>query len=111
MNTPIDTYFDRAVLQIVRTHVDNIDDESRDLLLSVTRDDMIQFHHTVGRDIRNDYGLWLSDCILTKPWRDAIVVDNITDVEDHPRHPDAISMQALYCIWDLVNGLPPSPAI
>ena len=29
-------------------------------------DDMVQFHHSAGRSIRNSYGLWEEDNSLTK---------------------------------------------
>jgi len=61
--------------------------KEREYLKTIPREDMIKFHHTEGRYIRNKYNLWDPDRPLTK---DA--------------HPDDVSMNILYKIWDILNG-------
>lgn len=58
------------------------------------RSDLIQGHHTVGRYIRNHYGLWLEGNPFVDP----------TDSEGD-KHPDAVSMWIIEQVWDrLVAG-------
>lgn len=56
-------------------------------------DDMIQFHHTAGMNIRNEYSLW------KHKWTPVIV--NGVDMADD--HPDAISAKILELVWEKVH--------
>jgi hypothetical protein len=58
-----------------------------------TADEMIEFHGTVGRHIRNYYKLW------EHPWAPEVV----DGVDVSPNHPDAISMRILKIVWHLVH--------
>jgi len=78
-----------------------------ELLKNIPKEYMSQFHHTAGMNIRNRYGLWNHECPLTKDWHELresgsteYIVDNI---DEHPHHPDAVSMNILYKIWDKIN--------
>ncbi len=54
------------------------------------RSDMIQFHHTAGRHIRNKYSLW------SHP--------NATpDEPDGDNHPDQMSHRILERVWDALH--------
>lgn len=71
------------------------------------KEDMGRFHHTVGMDIRNNYGLWEDNHPLTAAWF-TDMKNNTNDflidgIDHHPCHPDAISMQILERIWEKVN--------
>ena len=70
--------------------------------------DMIKFHHGVGTFIRNEYKLWDRNNPLTAIW----FIDNESGnekyikngVDCHPNHPDAVSMDILLEIWEVVTG-------
>ena len=57
-------------------------------------EDLIQFHPSLGRYIRNNLGLW------DNPWTPQI--EDYTDVS--PDHPDAISMRLIKEVWKLMHG-------
>jgi uncharacterized Zn finger protein len=66
----------------------NMTKEDKKFILETvkTEDGMIRFHSSVGRDIRNNYGLWEKN----NPW-----VQN--------QHPDDVSFDVLKKVWRLVN--------
>ncbi len=69
---------------------------------SIPRDKMIRYHSSVGQSIRNEYKLWDEKNPLTRQW----TVDGPQlkdDVDVHRCHPDAVSMDVLYKIWDIVH--------
>lgn len=74
--------------EIVDDIYGKIDNESR-LLLSGIEDerDLIQFHHSTGRYIRNHYGLWNLDNTLVKD-----------------THPDDLSMAIITLVWKRVRA-------
>lgn len=78
-----------------------------DLLKTIERDHMGRFHHGVGTHIRNEYKLWDENNPLTRPWfvdRAAGVTEYMDDgIDCHPCHPDAVSMEILYKLWDRAN--------
>lgn len=55
--------------------------------------ELIDWHHTLGRTIRNEYGLWEHD------WVPMIV----EGVDMSPSHPDAISMSIIEEVWRRVQ--------
>lgn len=57
------------------------------------KDALIAYHSTLGRDIRNELNLW------EKRW-EVMIKDGI---DTSPNHPDAISMEIIERIWDIVN--------
>ena len=56
-------------------------------------DELAIYHHTLGRDIRNHFGLWMY------PWEPKIV----NDVDMSEEHPDAISMKVIEETWRQVQ--------
>lgn len=54
---------------------------------------MIKFHATVGRYIRNQYGLW-------RRAHTPVIVGGVDVSEDHP---DAISHRVLEKVWEIVH--------
>ena len=93
--------------EIVDKIIVEITDDDKKYLKSLSREDMIQFHHGIGTSIRNEYGLWKEDNPLTQQW----ALDRSTDseihmkngVDYHPQHPDAVSMDILEAVWDKLN--------
>jgi hypothetical protein len=71
-----------------------------DTWLKVKQDSLIQAHHTVGRSIRNDYGLW----DVRNPH---VVLDappNNEGLIDHPNYPDQMSHRIIERVWKEVNA-------
>lgn len=52
-------------------------------------------HHTLGRDIRNEFGLW------EEKWEPYL----IDGIDRSPNHPDAISMRIMEAVWDKAHGI------
>jgi len=70
------------------------DPEFIDEFLSNKKEDLIQYHSSTGRFIRNHYRLW------EKKWEPEMV-----DGSDHsPHHPDAISMRVIESVWEKGNS-------
>ena len=68
--------------------------------LNVKQDSLIQAHHSVGRSIRNDYGLWDArnpHVILDAPPKNEGVID-------HPNYPDQMSQRIIERVWIEVNA-------
>ena len=60
------------------------------LFLKTPRDELVKFHHSLGRNIRNHFCLWKHE------W-----VPDIIDGVDHAKdHPDQISMKVLEGVHD-----------
>jgi hypothetical protein len=60
---------------------------------TATEADLIEWHSSLGRDIRNNYGLWEND------WEPELV----DGVDYSPNHPDAISMSIINEVWRRVQ--------
>jgi hypothetical protein len=67
--------------------------------------DMIIFHSGFGRRIRNEYGLWNPRCPLTEQYHRLSRKFNQHHITIHdPTHPDAVSMDILYRIWEIAHN-------
>jgi len=94
--------------QIADAIIDRIIPEEINHVKSLEREDMAMFHHSVGMEIRNDYGLWNEDNPLTMQWFEDHGKDNHIDengVDCHPNHPDQVSGDILEMIWEKVQIL------
>lgn len=62
-------------------------------------ENMIAFHHSVGREIRNRFDLWSADNPYTE------IGNESTDVYcvDNPKHPDEVSHEILKKLWKVVH--------
>lgn len=67
--------------------------EHRREFVSMTKEQLIGYHHTLGRDIRNEFGLW------EYPWEPQL--ENGFDMS--PDHPDSISMRIIERVWENEN--------
>lgn len=62
--------------------------------LECSKEDLIQYHNTVGQNIRNEFNLW------EKEW-----IPEIEDgVDVSPDHPDAISLRVMEEVWELIHS-------
>jgi hypothetical protein len=82
-------------------------DDSIRKLRTIPKGSMILYHAAIGSYIRNQYKLWDRDNPLTKQWfldNDAGVNIYLTNgTDNHPNHPDEVSMSILYMVWDQAN--------
>lgn len=78
--------------EIVADLLARLDDLDRNHLRTIPKSAMIQFHHTVGRNIRNYYLLWDE----ANPHTDA------SDPEGD-KHPDQVSHAILEELWERVH--------
>lgn len=58
-------------------------------LKSCPESELIMYHHSAGRYIRNTYKLW------TYEWEPEL----IDGVDHSPNHPDAVSMKIIKLLW------------
>ncbi len=76
----------------VLTMWNNLSQEERDqsgFLQCEEEEDLIQFHHSLGQSIRNEFDLWRYE------W-EPVLVDG---VDYSSEHPDAISMEVIREVW------------
>ena len=67
--------------------------EAQTEFLNCKKEELIQYHYTLGRSIRNEFELWLLD------WKPQI--EDGIDVS--PTHPDAISMSIINEVWERLH--------
>ena len=70
-------------------------------LRTIPLDDMVLYHSTMGRHIRNEYGLWNTDHPLTKSWHTNLNRDVRNGVDYSTDHPDHISSRVMELIWKM----------
>lgn len=87
--------------EIVDIIFEELNDESKRVLRETAKDDLVLFHHTTGRAIRNDFLLWDPNNPITAEWERKADPDG---VDRSPHHPDAISMRIIERVWEKVNG-------
>lgn len=61
--------------------------------LNCPREDLIKYHHSLGRTIRNEFALW------EVKWTPVMV----NGADNSPHHPDAVSMTIIQEVWDALN--------
>lgn len=79
---------------IVTSIVSKLGSDDVQVLMETRFEDLIQFHSSVGRSIRNEYGLWNVD------WEPEL---NAAGIDCSPNHPDAVSMRIIEKIWRQVR--------
>ena len=60
---------------------------------SSTRESLINYHHTLGQSIRNQYRLW------EREWEP----DLRDDIDYSPDHPDAVSQRVIEKTWEKIQ--------
>lgn len=81
--------------QILKDLIKSISVEDTERLIANYEKDLIRFHHTTGRAIRNHYDLWDSNNPITR---------NYQNDADESRHPDTISMNLITDLWKHLKG-------
>lgn len=94
------------VNEIAKELFNKLSKEDLEVIKDADREEMYIFHHGVGTSIRNGYGLW-----TTSPLTEQYRIDRVNGgtefiengVDCHPHHPDSVSMEILFKIWELSN--------
>lgn len=84
-----------TVKEAVDQVVNNISEEDRNKIKSTKNDRSYEYHHTVGRYLRNNWSLWEPDTPLK---RDAVYTYGIA-------HADDISGLILSWVWAEIRGV------
>lgn len=69
-------------------------EENKKVFLKSSKEDLIAYHHTLGRSIRNEFKLW------EREWKP----DVRNGVDWSPDHPDALSMCVIEEVWNRLNN-------
>lgn len=78
-------------------------EEDKDYLRNMQQSELIRLHLSLGMSIRNEFGLWY-DHPTTQPYRDDRAISSPEGgVDDHPYHPDMVSMAVIERIWTLLR--------
>jgi len=77
-----------TVVATVKNIVSSMSEEDKETIRRTSKDDLIQFHHGWGTDIRNYYGLWGSNDKLRE------------DACGEGCHPDDASMVIIEKVWE-----------
>lgn len=75
-----------------------LDDSERSSIKKMKKEDLILLHSTLGRDIRNEYELWIEGHHITEIWR-----ASDDDSGNHPCHPDNVSQASIVRLWQKLN--------
>jgi len=76
------------MVEIVLGWYNEIDTTSQQEFKLCSEDDLVTYHSTLGRDIRNQFKLWVN--YIPEMYSDEDGLDN---------HPDEISMQVIKEVW------------
>ena len=87
---PTISWMARVMLQDFNKAPEDAQDDFRSALPS----ELIQYHHTLGKDIRNKFHLW------NYKWTPQL--ENGIDMS--PEHPDAVSMRVINLLHQLVQN-------
>lgn len=83
------------VFNITAWFSDEAPDDFLEEFLKCPRESLHKYHNTVGREIRNKFGLW------QHKWEPQLV----NGVDCSEEHPDALSMRALQLVWDNAQSI------
>lgn len=108
--------YPKTVKEAVDTVIKDMTKEDIKIVKSMSLNEIIMFHHTVGRVIRNHFGLWnknlelLNDCneVQKKHYPEEYkqcqnLYTTYEGKMDSPIHPDDASGVILNEIWRLIN--------
>lgn len=77
-----------SVLEMTEDLIARSSKEDRDTWRTIDESQLIEGHHGIGRNIRNDYRLWDPENPYTK-----------LEDPDGELHPDAVSMDVMGRVW------------
>lgn len=85
---------EEIVQDLINELLNNTDREDRDLFINTNPNNLYAFHSTLGKQVRNEYGLW------QREWTPVI---NNNGVDTSPNHPDNLSMSIIEEVWARVQ--------
>jgi hypothetical protein len=81
---------------VVADVLTNLDEESKGLLKKIAKRDLLLFHLSWGMGIRNKYGFWRNEALVTSCGKQRGHQETI--------HPDDASLIVMEGVWDVVNS-------
>ena len=84
------------VKEVYNEMCENANPKELEMFTESTKDDLIEYHHTMGRYIRNKYELWKN------PWTPET---DSNGVDCSPNHPDSVSMKVIEDVWRYINKI------
>lgn len=82
-----------GMVSIVTTWFEQEKPENQLRFLQTPKEKLSFYHHTLGRDIRNEFKLWEAE------WKP----DIINGVDHSPDHPDQVSLKVIEEVWNRLN--------
>lgn len=68
--------------------------ENQDEFRNLNEESLISYHNSLGREIRNEFGLWKNS------WTPELV----DGIDVSPSHPDSVSMSIIKEVWKRVQN-------
>lgn len=81
---------------VVADLLSRLDAKAKSVLREIERDELIRFHHSWGRGIRNEYNLWSNEALVKSCGKHR--------GRDGWIHPDDASMIIMEGVWDVLNS-------
>ena len=66
------------------------DEPDKHLFINAKDHELVQYHHTLGRRIRNEFDLW------SNSWEPEL----INGIDYSVDHPDSVSMRIIRAVWN-----------
>lgn len=90
-----DEYFNEIVLQVLNWYKEDESNniEEATIFKNSSENDLIIYHSSLGRTIRNEFNLW------EYSWEPEI----IDGVDYSPNHPDSVSMRVITEVWKQIQ--------
>lgn len=84
----------KEMVDIVESWFRKETDKNKKEFLNTSKEDLVGYHTSLGRSIRNEFKLW------DREWK-----ADIRDGVDHsPDHPDQISMRVIEEVWSRLKN-------
>ena len=85
----------KTIEEAIQILSDEIPKQDKRDMATCSRNDLIIYHHTLGRDIRNEFKLWEGN--------DELVKDASRFTNYSVSHPDSISMVIIEKFWEKIR--------
>lgn len=93
MTGPVPADPPRSIDEAARRVLESLGRGQREELRAMEREDLADAHFGLGLAVRNELGLWRSDCPLTKP----------PPCDYRAPHPDAVSAAIVERVWEMLR--------
>lgn len=82
--------YPRTVREAIRAFLSRTTENERDVIRSLTKEELVNVHHILGMRIRNEFGLWDDNYELL--------------ISSGMAHPDDASMVIIEAVWEVVHS-------